>query len=70
MSRTTDLVLDIQIKKAPCKNCKKRHIGCHSKCKEYNQYVEVNKKEKEKIRSAKLDSSNLVAGFIPRKRKR
>lgn len=23
---------------APCKDCKKRTIDCHGKCKEYNEY--------------------------------
>lgn len=26
-----------------CKDCTKRHIGCHSECEEYKQFVEKNK---------------------------
>ena len=36
---------------APCKDCKDRHIGCHSKCEKYLEYKkEVQKaKHREKI---------------------
>ena len=26
-----------------CKDCTKRHIGCHSECEEYKEFVEKNK---------------------------
>ena len=26
-----------------CKNCTKRHVGCHATCEEYKEYVEKNK---------------------------
>lgn len=48
----------------PCKNCELREIGCHSKCKQYNeskQIVEKSNKEKNKqmqIRSSILESLN------------
>jgi hypothetical protein len=39
---------------APCKDCEKRHLGCHSKCEEYQAFVkysrakyEANLKERE-----------------------
>ena len=36
---------------APCKDCKDRHIGCHSKCEKYLEYKkELQKaKHREKI---------------------
>lgn len=24
---------------APCKNCKDRYVGCHSKCEKYKEYA-------------------------------
>ena len=35
---------------APCRNCNKRHIGCHSECKAYIDY----NKDNEAIRAKKL----------------
>ena len=32
---------------APCKDCKRRHFGCHSTCKEYQEFCE----KKDKIRA-------------------
>ena len=31
---------------APCKDCKERHVGCHSKCEKYLEY----KKELQKAK--------------------
>ena len=28
----------------PCKDCEDRHIGCHSKCKQYKAFAEENRK--------------------------
>ena len=27
---------------SPCKDCKKRYLGCHPACKEYNDFVREN----------------------------
>ena len=35
---------------SPCKNCEKRHIGCHSKC---NLYIDY-KKELAKIKKEEM----------------
>lgn len=29
--------------KAPCKDCEKRHLGCHSDCKDYKEFTEYRK---------------------------
>lgn len=29
---------------APCKDCTKRHVGCHSECNEYCKFVEERRK--------------------------
>lgn len=34
------------MKKAPCMNCEKRKVGCHSKCKEYAEYDRQNRKKR------------------------
>ena len=33
--------------KASCRDCKKRHIGCHADCKEYKEYKKKLEREKE-----------------------
>ncbi len=35
-------------KKVPCKNCKGKHLGCHSDCKAYIKYAENQKEIREK----------------------
>lgn len=42
-----------------CKECQKRHTGCHSTCREYWELVEVYKESKEKALAAKI-----ADGFI------
>lgn len=32
--------------KIPCKNCKDRSLGCHSTCKEYKDFYELNEQRK------------------------
>jgi hypothetical protein len=32
---------------APCKDCEKRYLGCHSRCPEYQAFYEENKKRLE-----------------------
>ena len=36
------------MRKQPCKDCKKRYLGCHSICPDYKEMVEENKKISEK----------------------
>jgi len=35
----------------PCKDCQNRHMGCHSECEAYNQFV----KDNEKVKQARSD---------------
>lgn len=37
-----------------CKDCKERHVGCHSDCEKYNQAKKAKDEFNEKVRSAKL----------------
>lgn len=30
-----------------CRDCKRRHIGCHANCKEYKEYKKMIEREKE-----------------------
>lgn len=34
---------------APCRDCKKRHMGCHSECEDYKAFGE----ERERLRQAR-----------------
>ena len=37
-----------------CYKCKKRTIGCHGKCKEYQDEVKVNEENKQRINKDKI----------------
>lgn len=28
--------------KTPCKDCEKRHVGCHGRCEKYQEYYKAN----------------------------
>lgn len=46
--------------KNPCKpDCKNRSGTCHSKCKEYLEFSEENRKEKEKIKKENYIKNSL-----------
>jgi hypothetical protein len=38
-----------------CKGCTKRTLGCHSDCKDYNEFVNNNLKQKEQIRKERIN---------------
>lgn len=40
---------------APCKDCKNRHLSCHSACDTYQAYAKDAKEYTENIRAAKAD---------------
>ncbi len=37
-----------------CKNCDKRHIGCHSKCEDYAEQRRVIEERNEKVKAEKI----------------
>lgn len=44
---------------SPCKDCQKRHAGCHSECKEYAEYKAEHEKRKAEVEQKKRDESAL-----------
>lgn len=41
---------------SPCKDCTKRHTGCHSECPDYKKFVEENDKALEaKYRESRME---------------
>ena len=46
----------------PCKGCKDRYVGCHSKCDGYICY----QKENEEKREARAQANDFEYGFIDR----
>lgn len=38
------------MKKAPCKECENRHVGCHGECEAYKTWTEDRKELNRKIR--------------------
>ena len=42
---------------APCKDCERRFLGCHSTCEEYKEFKEF-REAYNMDRKAKLDSTN------------
>lgn len=58
---------------APCKDCPYRYVGCHSVCKRYAMFVEVNNQIKEKIKRERLADDITISSKIDsmnRRRKR
>lgn len=50
--------------RAPCKDCKDRELGCHSKCEAYIEWAKEHEEAREK------DRSERVIDFTLRKLKR
>ena len=42
-----------------CKDCTKRHVGCHAECEEYKNDIAKRKEKAEKIRKAKEQENML-----------
>lgn len=40
--------------KVPCRDCKERHVGCHSSCEQYKEYQTKYKEECEKMAQEKM----------------
>lgn len=53
----------------PCKDCDKRQIGCHSTCKDYKEYCDLNKAEREKAYKERLVGMQIYEMEQERKRK-
>jgi len=49
---------------APCKDCKERSIGCHSKCEKYKEFKTANDAYNKKTRLAKMYRSDTYYGVI------
>lgn len=47
------------IPSSPCHNCESRHLGCHSKCKEYNDYCTERARINSIINEAKENEAKL-----------
>ena len=48
--------------KAPCLNCEKRELGCHSNCEKYNEFKQEREKENATERERKEKA------FVPYKK--
>lgn len=46
--------------KVPCMDCDKRHLGCHSVCEQYKQFV----KEKDAINEKRKKINNTIADCV------
>lgn len=42
---------------APCKDCPKRKVGCHDKCKDYKQFLVENEARKKRIKELEVVDS-------------
>lgn len=46
--------------KTPCNGCTKRHVGCHSVCKEYTEWAAEREEEREAaFRRSNIDQYNV-----------
>lgn len=56
---------------SPCQHCADKRMGCHGVCKDYNDYVVQNKKEKEWLKqknSTTISECNFVDQAFKRSR--
>lgn len=53
--------------KAPCKNCAKRELGCHSICGPYIQYKEIYQRGTEAMKRERDAVNNYVSFQIERR---
>lgn len=51
----------------PCRECQKRKIGCHSKCKEYANAIAKVKATRENERSSKMAADFLIETYFKNK---
>lgn len=48
--------------KGPCKDCKKRYVGCHGKCEDYAAYrAELDKQREERKTASIVNELNYAA---------
>lgn len=52
-----------------CKDCKERHLHCHSTCEKYNDFLKENEQRKAKIRKAKEEEWEMT-GYVIQNRER
>ena len=58
---------------SPCKDCKDRYLGCHSKCEKYIEYKENKITQGIELRNNKINAYNVDSYFrkkIEKNRKR
>lgn len=48
-----------------CKDCIERHVGCHSTCEKYLEFLKKNEEEKKLIQEMKLQDSILHKFGVP-----
>lgn len=66
-----DLWFTLGLGGAPCKNCEKREIGCHSDCEEYNEYRKHNTEAQTKLYRENLQmNTEALKRHIKRKLRR
>ena len=59
----------MQILNAPCKDCKDRHVGCHSECEKYKEFADFNRKmHDEAVKQSRLETGLLEAEIIRHRR--
>ena len=49
----------------PCKDCPDRHIGCHSTCDRYAEFLRENKEQKDAIKAIRAETVQLL-NFDPK----
>ena len=54
---------------APCKDCEKRYLGCHSECADYNNYNNKQQKVRDE-RAARSEECQMIVKQINESRKR
>lgn len=55
--------------KAPCKNCEKRKLHCHSNCEDYQAFKKQIEDESKKIKDKRDKYDDLIYGGLRHRRK-
>lgn len=50
--------------KAPCKDCENRYVGCHDRCKKYQEYKKQSDEERENAHALKAEEMKILDSII------
>lgn len=64
---TLERRISLMIHTVPCKDCKRRYVGCHSECDSYKEFKRLKAEQDNTIRKNR-ELENLVRGYNTEKK--